>query len=60
MSPVNKEKNKSYLAEFKQAAVKQVVKSDIPAAKTAMNLGINTSRFISELVNTANPVKLKT
>jgi transposase len=38
---MNKEKNKTYTAEFKQSAVKLANESEIAVVKTARNLGIN-------------------
>lgn len=52
-----KTKNKTYSAEFKEAAVKQANESELPVSETARNLGINVNTLFTWIQKYSQPVK---
>ena len=56
---MNKEKNKTYTAEFKQSAVKLANESEVPVAETARNLGINENTLYTWISKYSQPAEVK-
>jgi transposase len=54
---MEKTKNKTYSAEFKEAAVKQANESDLPVSETAKNLGVNVNTLFTWIQKYSQPVK---
>jgi transposase len=56
---MNKEKNKTYTAEFKQSVVKLANESDVPVAETARNLGVNENTLYTWIHKYSQTVDVK-
>jgi transposase len=56
---INKEKNKTYTAEFKQSAVKLANESDIAVVKTAWNLGVNENTLYGWIRKDSQPSEVR-
>jgi transposase len=56
---MNKEKNKTYTAEFKQSAVELANETDVAVAETAGNLGINENTFYGWISKYSQPTEVK-
>jgi transposase len=54
---MEKTKNKTYSAEFKEATVKQANESELPVSETARNLGINVNTLFTWIQKYSQPVE---
>ena len=52
---MQKTKNKTYSAEFKEAAVKQANESELPVSETAKNLGVNVNTLFTWIQKYSQP-----